>query len=162
MSILHGQHFCDKRAAKNNKKHYIWQQVNILAIHVTEEVSLWFLKAFLMYPLSLQELGSDNTAYIFRSIYNLLIFNLLWFIVKRSKELSKLQCLWDFYILFHKLKRKQFFFLSYPAITDSRYYGRYIFPPRVSAITGVGCTEGFGLGNKNFLNSALKERFMNP
>ena len=57
MSILHGQHFCDKRAAKNNKKHYIWQQVYILAIHVTEEVSLWFLKAF--------------KTYVFRSIYNL-------------------------------------------------------------------------------------------
>ena len=71
-----------------------------------------------MYPLSLQELGSDNTAYIFRSIYNLLIFNLLWFIVKRSKELSKLQCLWDFYILFHKFKRKKFFFSLVP-----RYYG---------------------------------------
>ena len=77
-----------------------------------------------MYPLSLQELGSDNIAYIFRSIYNLLTFNLLWFIVKRSKELSKLQCLWDFYILFHKLKRKQFFFSRTPllrtlAITDA-------------------------------------------
>ena len=58
------QHFCDKRAAKNNKKQYIWQQVNILAIHVTGAVSVWFLKPFLMYPLSLQELGSDNTAYL--------------------------------------------------------------------------------------------------
>ena len=39
-----------------------------------------------MYPLSLQKLGSDNTAYL-ESIYNLIIFNLLWSIVKRSKEL---------------------------------------------------------------------------
>ena len=116
-----------------------------------------------MYPLSLQELGSDNTAYVFRSIYNLIIFNLLWSIVKRSEELSTLQCLWDFNILFQKFKRKQFLLLSYLAITDSRYYGHYISPsPKVSAITGVGCTEGFGLGNKNFLNSTLKERFMNP
>ena len=116
-----------------------------------------------MYPLSLQELGSDNTAYVFRTIYNLIIFNLLRSIVKRSEELSTLQCLWDFNILFQKFKRKQFLFPSYPAITDSRYYGHYISPsPKVSAITGVGCTEGFGLGNKNFLNSALKERFMNP
>ena len=67
-----------------------------------------------MYSLSLQELGSDNTAYVFRSIYNP-----LWSIVKRSKELWKLQCLWDFYILFHKFKRKYFFFLSYPAITHA-------------------------------------------
>ena len=36
---------------------------------------------------------------VFRSIYNLIIFNLLRYTVKRSKELSKLQCFWDFYIL---------------------------------------------------------------
>ena len=42
--------------------------------------------------------------------------------VKKSKELSKLQCLWDFYLLLHKFKEKTFYF-SYPAITDSRYYG---------------------------------------
>ena len=36
---------------------------------------------------------------VLRSIYNLIIFNLLRSIVKRSKELSKLQCFWDFYIL---------------------------------------------------------------
>ena len=75
-----------------------------------------------MYPLSLQELRSDNTAYTFRSIYNLIIFNLLWSIVKRSKELSKLQCFWDFYILSHKFKEKTIFFsrtplLRTPAIT---------------------------------------------
>ena len=72
-----------------------------------------------MYSLSLQELGSDNTAYVFRSIYNP-----LWSIVKRSKELSKLQCFWDFYILFHKFRlgENNFFLLSYPAITDSHYY----------------------------------------
>ena len=52
-----------QRTAKNDKKHYIWQQVNILAIHVTGGVSVWFFKPFLMYPLTLQELGSDNTAY---------------------------------------------------------------------------------------------------
>ena len=34
----------------------------MLAIHVTGVVSVWF--PFLMYPLSLQELGSDNTAYL--------------------------------------------------------------------------------------------------
>ena len=45
---------------------------------------------------------------------------LLWSIVKRSKELSKLQCFWDFYILFQSLKGKQLFFLSYLAITDTR------------------------------------------
>ena len=57
------QHFCDKRAAKNNKKnHHIRQQVNILAIHVTRGVSVWF--PFLRYLLSLQELGSDKTAYL--------------------------------------------------------------------------------------------------
>ena len=76
-----------------------------------------------MYPLSLQELGSDNTAYVFRSIYNIIIFNLLWPVVKRNKELSKLQSLWDFNILLHKFKEKTIFFLSYPAITDSRYCG---------------------------------------
>ena len=64
-----------------------------------------------MYSLSLQELGSDNTAYVFRSIYNP-----LWSIVKRSKELWKLQCLWDFYILFHKFKRKFFFFSRTPLL----------------------------------------------
>ena len=75
-----------------------------------------------MYPLSLQELRSDNTAYAFRSIYNLIIFNLLWSIVKRSKELSKLQRFWDFYILSHKFKEKTILFsrtplLRTPAIT---------------------------------------------
>ena len=60
---------------------------------------------------------------IYNTIYNRIIFNLLWSIVKRSKELSKLQCLWDFYILFHKLQEKTIFFLSYPATTDSHYYG---------------------------------------
>ena len=63
-----------------------------------------------MYPLSLQELGSDNTAYLHLSD-NLIIFNLLWSIVKRSKELLKLQCFWDFYILFHKFKESTFFSL---------------------------------------------------
>ena len=38
-------------------------KVNILPIHVTGGVSVWFFNPFLMYPLSLQELGSDNTAY---------------------------------------------------------------------------------------------------
>ena len=73
----------DRRAAKNNKKHYIWEQVNILAIHFTGRVSLWFFNPFLMYPLSLQQLGSDNTAYL-GPIYNLIIFNILWSIVKKK------------------------------------------------------------------------------
>ena len=47
------QHFWDERAAKNNKKHYIWQQVDILAIHVTEEFPLGFLSPLLCNPLSL-------------------------------------------------------------------------------------------------------------
>ena len=62
------QHFCDKRAAKNSEKHHIRQQVNILAIHDTGGVSVWFFKPFLMYPLSLKELGSNNTPYL-RSYY---------------------------------------------------------------------------------------------
>ena len=69
-----------------------------------------------MYPLSLQELRSDNTAYAFRSIYNLIIFNLLWSIVKKSKELSKLQRFWDFYILSHKFKEKTIFFSRTPLL----------------------------------------------
>ena len=78
-----------------------------------------------MYPLSLQELRSDNTAYVFRSIYNLIILNLLWSIAKRSKELSKLQCFWDFSRLSHKFKEKTIFFsrtplLRTPAITDTK------------------------------------------
>ena len=47
---------------------------------------------------------------VLRSIYNLIIFNLLRSIVKRSKELSKLQCFWDFYILFDKFKEKTILF----------------------------------------------------
>ena len=79
-------------------KNIVWQQVNILAIHVTE-LSVWFFKPFLMYhPLSLLELGSDNTAYLDLLIYNF-IFNLLWSIVKRSKELLKLQYFWDLHII---------------------------------------------------------------
>ena len=69
-----------------------------------------------MYPLSLQELRSDNTAYAFRSIYNLIIFNRLWSIVKKSKELSKLQRFWDFYILSHKFKEKTIFFSRTPLL----------------------------------------------
>ena len=42
-------------------KNYISPQVNILAIHFA---FLWFFKLFLMYPLSLQELRSDNAAYL--------------------------------------------------------------------------------------------------
>ena len=53
---------------------------------------------------------------VLRSIYNLIIFNLLRSIVKRSKELSKLQCFWDFYILFDKFKEKTILF-------SRRYYG---------------------------------------
>ena len=83
------------------KNHFVWQQVSILAIHVTGVVSVWF--PFLMYPLSLQELGSDNTVY--------LDLNLLRSIVKRSKELSKLQGLWDFSILFRKFIEKTNFSL---------------------------------------------------
>ena len=56
-------------------KNIVGQQVNILAIHVTE-LSVWFFKPFLMYPLSLLELGSDNIAYLDLLIYNF-IFNLL-------------------------------------------------------------------------------------
>ena len=56
---------------------------------------------------------------VFRSIYNLIIFNLLRSIVKRSKELSKLQCLWDFYILFDKFKEKTIFFSRTPPISLS-------------------------------------------
>ena len=37
----------------------------MLAIHVIlEEFGLVFLSPFFMYPLSLQELGSDNTAFL--------------------------------------------------------------------------------------------------
>ena len=61
--------------------------------NITGGVSIWFFKPFLMYPLSLQELRSDNTAYL--DLFA--IFNLLWSIqlhvLKRSRELSKLQCL---------------------------------------------------------------------
>ena len=53
---------------------------------------------------------------VVRSIYNLIIFNLLRSIVKRSKELSKLQCFWDFYILF---KEKTIFFSRTPPISLS-------------------------------------------
>ena len=84
-----------------------------------------------MYSLSLQELGSDNTAYLdlFRSSYNLIIFNLLWSIVKRSKELSKLQGLCDFSILFRKFIEKTNFFSSTQllrtlAVTDTKSYPR--------------------------------------
>ena len=70
-----------------------------------------------MYPLSLQELGSDNTAYVFRSI------------VERNKELSKLQCFWDFNILLHKFKEKTIFLSRTPllrtlAITDTKPFSR--------------------------------------
>ena len=95
-------------------KNIVWQQVNILAIHVTE-LSVWFFKPFVMYPFSLLELGSDNTAYLDLLIYNF-IFNLLWSIVKRSKELSKLQCFWDLHIISQVSVKRNFFFLSYTAI----------------------------------------------
>ena len=116
------QHFCDKRAAKNNKKNYIWQQVNILAIHVTGGVSVWFFKPFLMNPLSLQELGCDNAAYLDPFTV------LLYFI---------------FYIFFHIFIEKTILFsrtslLRTLAITDTKSSPR---PPRVSAIKGVHCTS---------------------
>ena len=81
-----------------------------------------------MYPLSLQELGSDNTAYVFRSIYNLIILNLLWSIVKRSKELSKLHASGTFTYYFISIKENNFFSLV------PRYYGLSLlrtlyFPP---------------------------------
>ena len=53
-------------------KNIVWQQGNILALHVTE-LSVWFFTPFLMYPLSLLELGSDNTAYL-DLFTNLIIF----------------------------------------------------------------------------------------
>ena len=63
------QHFCNKRAAKNDEKHHFGQKVNVLAFHTTGGVSVWFLKPFLMYPLSLKELGTyDHTVYL-RSYY---------------------------------------------------------------------------------------------
>ena len=36
--------------------------IDILAIHATGGISVWFFKPFIMYPLTLQELGSDSTA----------------------------------------------------------------------------------------------------
>ena len=69
-----------------------------------EEFPFGFLSSLiLMYHLSLQELGIDNTAQIIQ-IHLQSYYLLLWSIVKRSKELSKLQCFWDFYILFHKFR----------------------------------------------------------
>ena len=46
-------------------------------------------------------------------------------------------------------KRKEIECISYPAKS-------------VLILVFFTATEDFGLGNKNFLNSALKERFMNP
>ena len=82
--------------------------------------------------------------------------------LKEVKNCRNYNASGTFIYYFIGLRETVFFFLSYPTITDSRYYGHYIFPPGVSVMTGVGCTEGFGLRNKNFLNSVLKERFMNP
>ena len=82
-----------------------------------EEFPFGFLSPFLRSPCHCGSLEVIIYS-IFRSIYKS-YYLLLWSIVKRSKELSKLQCLWDFYILFHKFKEKTIFFLSF-----SRYYGR--------------------------------------
>ena len=82
-------------------------------------ISLREIISFLSYPAITDAISSPAPIDRFRSIYNP-----LWSIVKRSKELSKLQCLWDFNILFHKFKRKQFLFISYPAITDTIYSPR--------------------------------------
>ena len=92
-----------------------------------------------MYPLSLQELRSDNTAYAFRSIYNLIIFNRLWSIVKKSKELSKLQRFWHFYILSHKFKEKTIFFSRTPLLRGCPQLQReLLYSPRdlLSNLTG--------------------------
>ena len=99
------QHFCDKRAAKNNNTH-IWQQVNILAIHVT----VWFFKLFLMYPLSLQELGSDNTAYLdfFTILLSLIVYGHQ---LKEVKNCHNYNASRTFTYHFISLKRKQPFFL---------------------------------------------------
>ena len=80
---------------------------------------------------------------VLRSIYNLIIFNLLRSIVKRSKELSKLQCFWDFYILFDKFKEKTIFFsrtlplLRTLAITDTKSSPRGCPQQRGSTVFGT-------------------------
>ena len=95
------QHFSDK----NNKTH-IWQQVNILAIHVT----VWFFKLFLMYPFSLQELGSDNTAYLdlFTILLSLIIYGPQLKEVKNCRNYNASRTFTYYFISF---KRKQLFFL---------------------------------------------------
>ena len=95
------QHFSDK----NNKTH-IWQQVNILAIHVT----VWFFKLFLMYPFSLQELGSDNTAYLdlFTILLSLIIYGPQ---LKEVKNFRNYNASRTFTYYFISFKRKQLFFL---------------------------------------------------
>ena len=127
------QHFCDKRAAKNNKT-YFWQEVNILAIHVT----VWFFKLFLVYPLSLRELGSDNTAYLdlFTILLSLIIYGPQF---KEVKNCRNYNASTTFTYYFISLKRKQLFSLV------PRHYGlsllwTLIFPLWVSGITGVDCS----------------------
>ena len=114
-----------------------------------------------MYPLSLQELGSDNTAYLdlFTILLSLIFY---WSIVKRSKELSKLQYLWDFYILFHKFKRKQFFFSLVP-----RYYGlsllRTLYLPHEGVRNnGSRLYRGFWSWKQKFLELSLERAIHEP
>ena len=121
------QHFCDKRAAKNNQKHYIWQQVNILAIHVTGGVTVWFFKPFLMYPLSLRQLGSDNTAefYLFTVLLSLIFYG-PW--LKKVKNCRNYNASGTFTYYFISLKRKLFIsrtpLLRTLAITDTKSWKR--------------------------------------
>ena len=119
------QHFCDKRAAKNNQKHYIRQQVNILAIHVTGGVSVWFFKPFLMYPFSLRQLGSDNTAelYLFTVLLSLIFYCPQ---LKKVKNCRNYNASGTFTYYFISLKRKLFIsrtsLLRTLAITDTKIW----------------------------------------
>ena len=74
------QHFCDKRAAKNNKNNIYDSKLTFYSqsrYNGGSEFPFVFFKPFLMYPLSLQEFGSDNTAYfvLFAVLLSLIFYS---------------------------------------------------------------------------------------
>ena len=82
----------------------------------TLQVSVWFFKPFLVYSLSLQELGSYNTAFLdlFTTLLSLIFYSPQ---LKAVKNCRNYNASGTFTYYFISSKRKQFFF------TYLRYYG---------------------------------------